>query len=266
MKKMILSILITFFLAGLCSCSAPRKPVPQNRTFIVPEVSRVAFNTVDLKAAPKVVRDIAKVMENQDAATWAQSGGNTYLVVSQGELTRNYDVTVDEVLQRLPEPGFTWLDVKLKYKKSSTPRNPGEPFYTVVKADTTGQPNGVGFTTTGLETAAPPVRPIGRTAPTPPQNTQTGATIDQPSPNQEIRSPVRVRGTVRDQGQKRVRISTRGGQIIKEASLNLAPGTETFSIDIPYGSPQMATPGEITLISTGGGEERVLARVPVVIK
>jgi len=106
--KKIIWALIILTMAALCSCSPARKLAPQqNRTILVPEVSRVTFDSLDLKTAPKVIRDVAKVMENQDASVWARTGNTTYLVLSQGDKTNNYDLAVDEILQRIPEQGFT---------------------------------------------------------------------------------------------------------------------------------------------------------------
>ncbi|MFZ5647751.1 MAG: Gmad2 immunoglobulin-like domain-containing protein [Bacillota bacterium] len=269
MKKLICLILL-LSVAGVCSCSPAKKPAPpQDRTIIVPEVSRVTFDTVDLKNAPKVVRDIAKVLENQDASAWAAADGTTYLVFSQGDKTRKYQLKVDEVLQRIPDQGFTWLDVKLNYKKKEQP-DPGEDtVFTVVKADVANPPKGVGFTITGLPAGVPQASsPSARATPTPGQNVQikSGASIERPVPNQEITSPVKVSGTVSPQGQKRVRISTRGGQIIKEENLPVTPGTGFFNVDVTYSPPETPTAGEIAVIDLAGADEKVLARVPVLIK
>lgn len=268
MKKFIAALLVVFAAAGLSSCSAARKPAPpQQKTYVVPEVSRVAFDKVDLKSAPKVVRDIAKALEDRDATAWAQTGGSAYLVVSQAEKTKKYDLEVDEVLQRIPEPGFTWLDVKLVYKKRKEPATAESTIFTVVRADVKNPPNGVGFALTGLETAGPPAgRTQARTGPPAVQITQTDSAIEQPQPNQEIRSPVKIQGSVKGQGQMRIRLSTRGGQIIKEENLVPAPVTGAFSQDLAYSPPEMATPGEISVIAVSGGDEKVLARVPVLIK
>lgn len=267
MKKFIAALLVVFAAAGLCSCTAARKPVqPQQKTYVVPEVSRVSFDKVDLKSAPKVVRDMAKALEDRDATAWAQTGGSAYLVVSQAEKTKKYYLEVDEVLQRIPDPGFTWLDVKLVYKKRNDPANTENTLFTVVRADVKNPPNGVGFALTGLETAGPATgRTQARTGPPPVQITQTGAAIEQPQPNQEITSPVKVQGSVKGQGQMRVRLSTRGGQIIKEENLIPEP-TGAFSQNLAYSPPEMATPGEIGIIAVSGGDEKVLARVPVLIK
>ncbi|MFZ5650080.1 MAG: Gmad2 immunoglobulin-like domain-containing protein [Bacillota bacterium] len=264
-------LVILLAMTGICSCSPAKKPdPPQNRTIIVPEVSRVTFDAVDLKNAPKVVRDMAKVLEDQDASAWAMAGGTTYLLFSQGDKTGKYGLTVDEVLQRVPDQGFTWLDVRLKYKKKDGPDTNDGGSITAVRAEAANPPMGVGFTITGLP-AAPP-----RGAPTPPpatppagQNVQIspgGAVIEQPAPNQMITSPVRVSGAVSPQGQKRVRISTRGGQIIKEENLPAAPGSGSFSIDMTYGPPETPAAGEIAIIDTAGADEKVLARVSVLIK
>jgi len=271
----LLIILITLITAAaVISCSPAKKPdQPDNRTLVVPEASRVSFDTVDLKSAPKEVRDMAKLLEDRDATAWAQAGGKSYLVIVQGQKTRNYQMEVDEVLQRLTDPGFTWLDVKLAYSKSKEARPGSDPVITVVRAELNTPPQGVGFNLGGLEAAAPPaagstgsgaVRPA-QPAPAPPA-TNGGAVIERPAPNQEITSPVTVQGTAGAQGQLRVRISTRGGQIIKEESIKPGPGNGAFSLTVSYSPPEMAVPGEISLIAVSGAEEKVLARVPVVIK
>ncbi|MFZ5632721.1 MAG: Gmad2 immunoglobulin-like domain-containing protein [Bacillota bacterium] len=268
MKKIVTALLVCLAMAGLCSCSAARKPEqPRNNTIIVPEVSRVNFDTVDLQSAPKVIRDMAKALENRDAAAWGQSGGKAYMIISQGERTKSYEVKVDDVLQRIPEQGFTWLEVKIIYDKRKEPAKSGEPAITVVRADVKNVPQGVGFTANGLDVAGPPVnRPVPRAGPPAAQGDQSAAVIEQPAPNQEVSSPVKVRGTVRAPGQKRLRISTRGGQILKEEIVNPTPGTGAFSAEITYSPPEMATPGEIALIAVSGGDEKILARVPVIIK
>lgn len=268
MKKVFAALLIVLAAVSVISCRAARKPEqPQNRTFIVPEVITVSFEAVDLKAAPKVVRDVARAMEDRDATAWAQSGGSAFLVVSQAEKTKKYKLEVDQVLQRNPEQGFTWLDVKLVYNKRKEPESTENTVFTVVRADVKTPPNGVGFTIAGLETGGTPsARPQARSGPPPVQPPQTGVTIEQPQPNQEITSPVKVQGSVKGQGQMRIRLSTRGGQIIKEENLAPAPGTGAFSLDMTYSPPEMAAPGEIAVIAVSGGDEKVLARVPVLIK
>lgn len=268
MKKFFLTILFIGTMAALFSCSPAKKPDPtRNKTFIVPEVSRVTFDAVDLNSAPGVVRNIAKDIQDRDATTWAQAEGKAYIIVSQGDRTRNYDMKVDEVLQRLPQQGFTWLDVRLSYNRKKEPRAGGEPVLTVVRADVNSPPEGVGFTLTGLEAAgSAPGPPPEKTAVPAPQGEGAGASIEQPAPNQEITSPVKVRGTAASPGQLRVRISTRGGQILKEEKLSASPGTGSFTADITYSPPEIPVPGEITVISPARGDEKVLARVPVVIK
>lgn len=269
MKKVFWAAMI-LLLFGLCSCAAAKKPAPsQNKTIIVPEVSRVSFDTVDLKTAPKAVRDIAKLLENQDSTSWAQVGDKAFFIVSGGERSRGYDISVDEILQRLPEENFTWIDAKLKYKKRAQLRNSGEPFFTVVRADIAKAPSGVGFTITGTDTAGPAANiPPVRTAPAPSPSTQgaqSGAVLEQPAANQEITSPLKIKGTAKSTGLKRVRLSTRGGQIIKEEGL-ATESSGSFSASLSYSSPEMATPGELAVIEINGKDERILTRVPVVIK
>lgn len=267
MKKLITTALVIVAIASLTSCTAAKKPAPpENNIQIVPEVSSVAYTNINIKEAPKVVQDIAKVMEKRDATAWAQSGNKAYLIVSKGEKTVNYNVEVDEVLQHLPEPEYTWLEAKIAYKKRDITSNNKEPEFLVVMADVANPPEGVGFIITGLDTDPPnPGRPMTK-VPAPETRNAQAATIEQPAPNQEIASPVIIRGTVKSQGQKRVRIATKGGQIIKEESLNPVPGSGSFSIEVVYSPPEMPVSGEITIIDINGGDEKVLSRVAVIIK
>lgn len=268
MKKLLWAAVI-LLLFGLCSCSVAKKPAPpENKTFIVPEVSRVSFDTVDLKTAPKAVRDIAKLLENLDSTSWVQVGNKAYFIVSSGERSRGYDIAFDEILQRLPEENLTWIDVKLKYKKRAQPKNAGEPSFAVVRADIAIVPGGVGFTSTGADTAGPAVNtPPVKTVPAPLPSTQAqpSAVLEEPVANQEITSPLKIKGTVKSSGQKRVRLSTRGGQIIKEEELSTGKGG-SITTSLNYSSPEMATPGELAIIEISGKEEKILTRVPVVIK
>lgn len=267
MKKYIAALLAALVSVGICSCSPAKKPEAQDRTFIVPEVSSVPFDTIELESAPKAVRDIARTMEGRDATTWAQSGGSAYLLASQAEKTGKYDLKFEKVLQRIPDQNFTWLDVSLAYSKRKNAASSDKTVFTVVRADFKNPPNGVGFSLSGLETdGTTAARPQARPAAPQVQITQPGASVEQPLPNQEITSPVKIRGTVKDQGQARVRISTRGGQIIREENITPAPGTGSFSLDMTYSPPEMPTPGEISIISVSGADEKVLARVPVMIK
>jgi hypothetical protein len=254
-------------LLGLCACSAAKKPAPeQNKTIIVPEVSRVSFDTVDLKSAPKEVRDIAKIQENQEAASWVQAGGKAFFIVSGGERSRAYDISVDEILQRIPGQNVNWIDVKLKYKKRGQPRAAGEPYQAVVRADLPNAPGGVGFSFSGFD---PGPGTGGQTAkttpPAPAPAQQAGAVLEQPTPNQVITSPVKIKGTVTSSGQKRVRLTTRGGQIIKEEPLNPGNGGG-FDTSLSYSAPEMATPGQLAILDVSGGGEKVLATVSVMIK
>lgn len=283
MKRYIWGLTLSFAVltvAGILisGCTAARKPEPdpQPRTFVVPEVSRVDFDTVDLEKAPKVVRDVARGMRDRDAATWIQSGDNTYIVVSLGKNSKDRKVEVDEILQRIPEPDTNWLDVKLKYAKQATGQNNGdETRFTVVRADVNDRPEAVGFETIGFEMtsqAAPaparqnpaPVRP----APAPRETGNNGAEISQPAPNQEVTSPLKVSGKLNSPAEKvRVRVMTRTGQIMKEEEMPAPSGTGPFETSISYNAPSLPKPGVVEIISVDAdGNDKILARVPVLIK
>ncbi len=272
MKKFFPVICILTALFILPACSAFQKPAPQqDKTLIVPEVTTVDFEQIDLKTAPKAIRDMARALEKQDATSWANSGNKSYLIISQGDKTKNHQIEISQILQRMPESGFTWLDVKLEYTKSQNPSKNDEKPVTIIRADVNNLPNGAAFTITGLTPGESPPKavPIEKQPPatTPPAAGNAETSIKQPAANSQITSPVSVQGiTKTPDRQIRVRIITRGGQIIKEESVAANRATGEFFKEIKYNPPSTATPGEIEVLATFGDDEKVLASIPVIIK
>lgn len=168
-----------------------KKPVPpQNNTQIVPEVRTVNFEKINPKTAPKIIQDIAGALQNKDATSWANEGNQSYLIINQGESTRNYQLKVEQVLQKDTETDYTWLDVKLLYNKDTK----NEPVERILDRDQSlcQQPaqgcslftiSGLPFSEQALQTPASP--PVKQPAPSASQ-TDNGAVIEQPSPNQQI--------------------------------------------------------------------------------
>jgi len=281
-RNTIISILLTAALVlAAAGCSAARKPAPepQTKTYVVPEVTTVNFDPVKLADCPKVVRDVARSIRDREATTWVQSGNNSYILASTGKGNQNNLLEVDDILQRVPEQNVNWLDVKMKYTKRESGSAGDDSNVTVARADVKDRPEGVGFeisreqkTGTAAQTPAAPARqvpePVKQPQPANQGVVSQGAQITQPSPNQEITSPVKVAGNVSARSDKlRLRIITKSGQIMKETEIAPPDGGGNFETSMDYNPPSLPRPGMVEIISIdGNGGDRLLARVPVVIK
>ncbi len=279
----IISILLTVALVlAAAGCNAARKPVQeaQPKTYVVPEVTTVSFDPIKLEDSPKVVRNVARSIRDREATTWVQSGDNAYIIASTGKDNNNNLLEVEEILQRVPEQNINWLDVKMKYTKRENGGNTNNNAnITVVRADVKDRPEGVGFEInkeqkagTSVQTPAAPVKQAPETAKQPQQLNQSvvseGAEITQPSPNQEISSPVKVEGKITTPAEKfRLRVITKSGQIMKEMELPSPGNGRSFETSISYNPPSLPKPGTVDIISVdGNGSDKLLARVPVMIK
>ncbi len=280
MRKYIVWAIMLLMLIAFAGCAASRKPAPQPqaKTYVVPEVSRVSFDTVNLKDCPKVVRDVAGTIRDRKTNTWVQSGNNAYILASTGNSKGN-NLEVDEILQRVPQQGMNWLDVKLKYSgRAVGQQNGNEDNVKVVRADVSDRPEGVGF-----EVVEPATGEVTRTAPPAPAKqspaklgtshpgpivVNTGAEITQPASNQEVTSPLKVSGKLKSPSQKiRLRLATRNGQVMKEEELPAPGGDGSFEATMSYNPPSLPRTGMVEVISVdASGNDQLLARVPVVIK
>ena len=60
----------------LCSiplgCSAAKKPEPEAKpeTIVVPDVSRLSFETIDYDQSPEIVQSLAQTLKDKHFATW----------------------------------------------------------------------------------------------------------------------------------------------------------------------------------------------------
>ncbi|MQL52985.1 hypothetical protein GFC01_12080 [Desulfofundulus thermobenzoicus] len=283
MRRLLLLMLAALFVTGSTgSCAVARKPAPpdQPRTVILPESTRVSFDRVDLNQAPDVVRDVARALENTDSSTWVQAGNDIYLLISQGPRTRDYRVEIGEITQRNPRADFSWLDVKGAYAKSGPGQAPAAgPLFTVARVGRLDRPvNGVAFQftrrgetaagTTGASPAAPAAPPTPPAARKPVPVEQGEAQINEPAPNREISSPVRVVGRARHPGEEvRVRLVDGDGRVMAEKALSVSRDRFTeFETSLSYSPPASPRPGFVEVLAVTREKETSLARVPVTIK
>lgn len=286
-RNSIIALLLTAALVlAVAGCSAARKPAPepQPKTYVVPEVTTVNYDPVKLDDCPGVVREVARSIRDREATTWVQSGNNAYILASTGKNNNSNLLEVEDILQRVPEQNVNWLDVKMKYTKRESGDSGDDSNITVVRADVKDPPEGVGFeinreqkaggtaAQTPAQTPAAPAKQVPQTAKQPRPTNQgvasEGAVITQPAPNQEITSPVKVAGNVKAPADRlRLRIMTKSGQIMKETEISPPASGGNFETSVDYNPPSLPRPGVVEIIGIdGNGGDRLLARVPVMIK
>lgn len=294
MRRLLCIALIMVFALLSASCAGAKKPEApeqQPRTVVVPEVTKISFDSVDLDKAPDLVRDVADQMSKRDGATWVQENNTIYLLVSQGERSKGLKADVDQVLQRVPRDNLTWLDVKVIYEKVSEEKEDKDTSNkpSVFKVNRTDRDiNGVGFDFVNAEDvkeedkankedkepkAANPAP--GNAAPSSPAPSaqvtpreEQEAQITAPKPNETVTSPLTVKGTTgKMDGQLRARLRTEGGRVLAEVPMS-APAAGTFEVTLNYSAPETSQRGVVELIKVDNkdGSEDVESQVRVIIK
>ncbi len=267
MKKTILITILLTFLSVACGVPEKKPLTPSNNK--TPAIRDINFEEVSPGAASKEIKEMADIVKTRDAVLWAVSDNKNYLIISQGDISKDYRLEVDEILQRSLLTELIWLDIKFNFKVKDQPKNELESTVKILRVDVSGQPKGIAFSAAGLDvTKTEPSKPaspaqIDKRVVNP---TDPLFTVKQPIENQQINSPVFIQGKANTPiNQLRVMISTDGGQIIKEESIEINNDTGNFSKEVKYNSPSFPTSGEITLLSITNSEEDILARIPVTI-
>ena len=139
----LLTILLALTVFG---CSAQKKPTPPNQPAkLIPSESNIGFTEVDENQVPSSVKKIISAMSGMEEAAWAVVGSNNYIILNPED--KNETVKISEVIQRVPDQNFVWLDVKLIEDDLKEDRKTDQPaqmkVYKLAKTDKAV--NGVGF-------------------------------------------------------------------------------------------------------------------------
>ncbi|RYD02899.1 hypothetical protein N752_22195 [Desulforamulus aquiferis] len=118
MRKFALVMCFLFLISLSIGCGAARKPEqtePAPKTIVVPDVSKVSFETIELEKAPEIVRALANNLEESHYATWTAVNGRNYVVISQQNLPVGKGIEIIEIERRIPANDFDWINVRLRY-------------------------------------------------------------------------------------------------------------------------------------------------------
>lgn len=287
---------------------APEAPPAPPETIIVPEVARIFFTEVQLEEGPELARLLAANNRGGEMTVWFEADDNIWVMVQAAEESDEL-LRIEEVLQRIPGRDTLLLEVRLnEVEREETEadeegqngnrqqRAEAIDDVMLVRLDFNQRPHGIAFLfdsqleeqleedgngVTEERAAQPPTQqpqqpqqpqaPAQQPQAQQPQEQQTFIQVQEPSPNQEITSPVQILGRARLQGGTvHFRLKNGNGEVIAESSTTVtatAPQTGTFSGMLSFSPPGNETNGTLEVFSNGrNGQPETIVSVPVVIK
>ncbi|MEG6521061.1 Gmad2 immunoglobulin-like domain-containing protein [Desulfotomaculum sp. 1211_IL3151] len=256
-----------------CTAAKKPEPQPQPKTIVVPDVSRVSFETIDFDQSPEIVQALAKNHQEKHFATWTSVNGKNYVLVSRQNLPVGKDIEITEIERRIPANDFDWVNVKLNYRNSlleDKDRKDNEDRKPIVASFTLDRPvKALGFEMTReKEGQGPvPVAPAPQTTPQPAPNKsiEKGLKLDSPKPGEQVKGSISVSGTaVGMEGNVRVRIKDSSGLTLAEKPMPI--NGNKFSGTLSYSPPANPEKGTVeAFISGEGGVEKDTVSIPVTI-
>lgn len=230
MRRLILTLLTVLMLLLIGCAKAEQKPAPKPETVVVPEVSSVPFDLVELKNAPSVVQKMTMAMEDKEFINWISHAGKGYIILVPDTKNEHNAITIDRIEQRVPDKNYAWLNVKLKYSTANK-NKPSEPV--IARFDLQNTPNAVGFQLDRLDllmSATPQQSPVSQSTSQPVEGVnenKPGGRLEQikgpaikitePAPGEAVTSPVTVKGEVGMlNGEVRVRLKDANGKVLAE--------------------------------------------------
>lgn len=276
MRKFVWFLCLGLLLSLPLGCTAAKKPEPKPEpkpeTIVVPDVSRLTFETIDFDKSPEIVQSLAQTLKDKHYATWTTVNDRNYVVISQKNLPVGSGIQVTEIERRIPANDFDWINVRLRYLPSVPNLATGEKVNTekpLVVAFTIDRPvKALGFeiekensqARTPVTPPAPVTPPVETTQPA-----EKGLKLDTPKPGQQIKGPLQVSGTANGiQGTVRVRLKNAAGLTLAEKPVALQNGK--FDTSISFSSPLKEEKGTVEVFVLGeGGVEKDMVSVPVTI-
>ena len=274
---------ITISFSGCATTQKPLDTTPTPPKTLVPEVSTVSFDTVNIKNTPKPVQDVAKDMSGKDMATWLKVNNTAYILVNQSNSTSSKQVEMSEILRKIPMENYIWFQVTLNYKSASGLEDAfiNEPL--VAKFDLPAEQitSGVGFDFEKIRNVQ--IKPQAQeplSSHTVEEN-QTAVPmpvtleISNPLPDAEITAPFKVTGrlkniTAQNKEQLIVRLRDNTGKVIVEKPV---PASEyltdnNFEETMSYPALQNPEKGtvEALLFDRETGAEKNVVKIPVTLR
>ena len=285
MRKMLLYIFFLAITISFSGCATTQKPLDTTPTppkTLVPEISTVSFDTVNIKNTPKPVQDVAKDMSGKDMATWLKVNNSAYILVNQSKSTSSKQVEIAEILRKIPMENYIWFQATLNYKPSEQENAfINEPL--VAKFDLPADQiiSGIGFDFEQIRNvqnkpqAQEPVSPhIG-------QENQTAVPmpvtleISNPMPDAEVTAPFKVTGrlkniTAQNTEQLIVRLRDNTGKVIVEKPVPTAQYITDNNFEETMSYPALKNPEkgtvEALLFDRETGAEKNVVKIPVTLK
>lgn len=271
-SKLIIFLSIFLLLLVPLGCTPAKKPEttprPEPQTIVVPDISKITFETIDYDKAPEIVQALTKNLKDTHYATWTSVNGRNYVIISQKNLPAGSGVQITEIERRIPANDFDWINVKLKYLSTVPNQTNGEKVniekpivatFTIdrpVKALSFELQRDANQTRTPLASPSVPASPQRET-------TEKGLKLDAPKPGEQIKSPVQVTGTASGiKGTVRVRLKDASGLTLVEKPVQLT-GVR-FNTTMSFSSPVKHEKGTVEAFVTGEeGVEKDMVSIPV---
>ncbi|GAB6182182.1 hypothetical protein JCM14036_35010 [Desulfotomaculum defluvii] len=275
MRSILRGLCLVLILLIPLGCAPAKKPEPkpEPKTIVVPDVSRITFETLDFDKAPEIVKALAKNHQEKHFATWTAVNGTNYVVVSRQKLPTGKDIEITEIERRIPANDFDWVNVKLNYRNSlleEKDSNKDEQTEPIVASFTLDRP----VKALGFEIEREKVQERIPAAPSPqltpqqavPNKTmEKGLKLDIPSPGEQVKGSINVSGTaIGIDGSIRIRIKDSSGLTLSEKPVQI--NGNKFSGVLNFSSPANAEKGTVEAFVNGeGGVEKDIVSVPVTI-
>ncbi|WP_031515203.1 Gmad2 immunoglobulin-like domain-containing protein [Desulfofalx alkaliphila] len=266
-KAIMLALVAVLLLLHGC---AKQEPQQKPETIVVPEVSSISFDIIELDQAPHVVRRMVKDMKDQEFATWAVVDGTAYIVLVPGATGDNMKVEIDEIEQRVPEENYSWLNVSIKYMANE--EDEAEPV--VAKFDLKKTPKAVGFQTDRVDAILAPTPRNPKQAAASQQQEQksleegkedkirpTSIRITRPTGGEVVSSPVQITGRVDGiNGELRARLKNSSGLVLAEKPVKVTDSE--FEVSLSFSVSQKEQ-GLVEVFQIHPQEDTVLSKTAV---
>lgn len=277
-------VLAAVLLVG--ACTGRKEPEQKPQTLVVPEVSFIPFEIIDLNEAPSSVKKIAQSMNEHNFITWTQNNGSGYVIVyPEGKGS----VKIDRIEQRVTDTNHSWLNVKLKYSPPKEQDSEAQPI--VAEFDLMNSPKTMGFQISGIDTAAVPgenaqvkkesitieekenqsrnEKNISNDEDLEEVKIQEGPVIriTRPAPGEAVKSPVTVSGvTALEKGEVRVCIIDSSGQVLAEKPVQVTDSKFETTLSFSISGEDQQGSVEAFIIDPGDNTELGRVSISVIIQ
>jgi hypothetical protein len=286
-KNKVIYILCLVIAITLSGCKTTQKPLdtdpPSSPKTLVPEVSTVAFDSIDIRNTPTPVQDVAKDMSGKEMAVWLKVNNTAYVLVNQSKNTSANRVEISEILRKIPIENYIWYQVTLNYKSANGQETAfiNEPLAAKFTLPADYTISGVGFDfekIKNIQTKPIAQEPLSPHTSEENRNTVSGPVtleISNPLPDAEVTAPFRITGrlknvTTQNKEQLIVRLRDDAGKVIVEKPVSSDQYRTGNNFEETLSYPALTTPEkgsvEALLFDRETGAEKNVVKIPVTLK